>query len=163
MVKMSVPRVLLVCLGNICRSPMAQGLFEHHARRLGCQAVIDSAGLADFHVGKRPDVRAIEAAKARSIDIAHLTARQVMDHDFYRFDQIFAMDMANLSDLRARQPQDSMATVALVMGLVDPLGGPAAVPDPYFGDRSGFETVIEMLDQAASAWAAQVTLAHKGG
>ena len=149
-----VPSVLLVCLGNICRSPIAEGLFAHHAERAGLDVVIDSAGCAGFHVNKAPDPRAIATAAAQSIDIAHLKARQVAVDDFYRFGEIYAMDEANLAELQRLKPADATAKLALVMSMIDGPDTPGrSVPDPYYGGQGGFDQVFEMLDQAAASWA----------
>ena len=157
--KLTWHSVLVVCLGNICRSPMAHGLFEHHARQQGIAVAIDSAGCAGFHIGKPPDRRAIETARRNAIDIAHLRARHVDVGDFDRFDEIYAMDEQNLAELRSLRPRESTARLDLVMSLLSQdLAAIRSVPDPYYGDQAGFDQVFTMLDQAASRWAKQIAM-----
>lgn len=143
-------RVLFVCLGNICRSPTAEGVFRHQVQQAGLEAQIDidSAGTGDWHLGKAPDVRACQAAKARGYHLDALRARQVQLEDFQRFDLILAMDEQNLADLRALQPKGSRAEVDLLLrrcGLAQ-----TAVPDPYYGGAEHFDQVLDLLEQAST-------------
>lgn len=145
--------VLMVCLGNICRSPLAEAALRHIAERDGLDLTVDSAGTGDWHVGHPPDRRAQDVAKRLGgIDISGSRARQFALDDFYRFDHILAMDEANLADLRAIQPRDATARLSL---LLDHLPGHqgTAVADPYYGDAAGFETTWKQVSAAAEAFA----------
>jgi protein-tyrosine phosphatase len=144
--------VLMVCLGNICRSPMAEGALRHHATRLGLEITVDSAGTGDWHIGHPPDARAIDVAKRLGgVDIGGLRARQVERHDFHRFDHVLAMDGSNLKNLRAMRPSDGKATLDL---LLDHLPGREgkAVADPYYGDVADFEACWREVDAASAAF-----------
>ena len=147
---MSKPAILLVCLGNICRSPMAEGAFRAAATEAGLDCTIDSCGTADYHVGKSPDPRAIAEAAQHGIDISHLAARQLADEDFKRFDRIYAMDHQNLRDIEARRPLGSQADVALLLDAVAGREG-ASVADPYYGGEEDFEATWDDVTTAASA------------
>lgn len=127
-------RLLFVCLGNICRSPTAQGVFEKllASDALADQITVDSAGTAAYHVGKPPDSRAIAAAARRGVDLTMLRARAVADSDFYNFDLILAADRSNLQDLIRRAPADCTARIKLFMNYA-PTHPVAEVPDPYYG------------------------------
>jgi protein-tyrosine phosphatase len=147
---MAVRKVLFVCLGNICRSPTAEGVFRHLLRQEApeLQVEVDSAGTADYHVGEPPDLRSQRAAMRRGIDLGGLRARQVTPADFARFDLILAMDRANLLELEAMRPKNSRARVQLFLEYAPELGR-LEVPDPYLRDASGFEEVLD-LSAAAS-------------
>jgi protein-tyrosine phosphatase len=147
---MAVRKVLFVCLGNICRSPTAEGVFRHLLRQEApeLQVEVDSAGTADYHLGEPPDLRSQRAAMRRGIDLGALRARQVTPADFARFDLILAMDRANLLELEAMRPKNSRARVQLFLEYAPELGR-LEVPDPYLGDASGFEEVLD-LSAAAS-------------
>lgn len=138
-------RVLFVCLGNICRSPTAEGVMRHlvAADEAAGRWVLDSAGTADYHVGKPPDSRSQRAARRRGIDLSGLRARQICAEDFMRFDLILAMDDNNLLDLRRRRPAAATATMHLFMDFA-PEVGVREVPDPYYGDEEGFESVLDL-------------------
>ncbi|MEM7500274.1 MAG: low molecular weight protein-tyrosine-phosphatase [Pseudomonadota bacterium] len=138
-------RVLCVCLGNICRSPMAEGVLAARAREAGVALEVDSAGTGSWHVGDAPDPRAIAAAAARGIDIAGQHARQVSMVDFERFDLILAMDEGNLASLERLRPVAARAALRLA----HPDGQP--VPDPYYGGDGGFERVLDMLEAMAES------------
>lgn len=142
-------KVLFVCLGNICRSPTAEGVFRHYVEQAGLsdKITIDSAGTADWHIGKAPDPRTVAAAAKRGYDLSPLRGRQVQAEDFAKFDLILAMDNSNLSNLQAIQPADGKAELALYL----PRFGisPDEVPDPYYGGADGFELVLDMLEQAS--------------
>lgn len=143
-------RVLFVCLGNICRSPTAEGMLRHlaarEAPRLALQ--IDSAGTGDYHIGDPPDPRSRSAALRRGIDIGGLRARQVAAEDFRSFDLILAMDRDNLRNLQAAAPRASTAQLRLFLQYA-PQTGRLDVPDPYYGDASGFEAVLDLVAAAA--------------
>lgn len=142
-------RLLFVCMGNICRSPTAEGVLQKilDDRGLSATVELDSAGTHAYHVGDPPDSRAISAARDREVDIAHLRARKVSAEDFYRFDYVFAMDSDNLSVLEAIRPADSTAELCLLLrySRQNPDG---AVPDPYYGGAAGFERVLDLLEEA---------------
>ncbi|MCL5041243.1 MAG: low molecular weight phosphotyrosine protein phosphatase [Gammaproteobacteria bacterium] len=142
-------KVLFVCLGNICRSPSAEGVFSQRlAQRPQLQVAMDSAGTAGYHIGKAPDARAVAAARKRGVDIGGLRARQVSAEDFHRFDLILAMDRSNLADLRRLDPGNG-AELHLFMEYAP--DQPLEVPDPYYGGDQGFEQVLDMLEAASDA------------
>ncbi|HEX8215760.1 MAG TPA: low molecular weight protein-tyrosine-phosphatase [Allosphingosinicella sp.] len=140
--------VLFVCLGNICRSPLAEAALRDEAGRLGLDVKIDSAGTGDWHVGRGPDHRAIEVARKNGADISHLRARQVTWEDFERFDYIVALDPQNLADLRALQPATGKAKLSLLLDHVEGRGG-HAVSDPYYGDADDFDTAWAEVAEGA--------------
>ncbi|MDT8449219.1 MAG: low molecular weight protein-tyrosine-phosphatase [Wenzhouxiangellaceae bacterium] len=142
--------LLYVCMGNICRSPTAKGVFDRALSAAGIEFVSESAGTHGYHVGQPPDPRAIEAAARAGIDISGDIARRVEVEDFRRFDRILAMDRANVEHLMHLRPADSPARVQLVMELA-PDYGLDEVPDPYYGGDAGFLRVVDMLDAAAAA------------
>ncbi len=144
--------ILFVCLGNICRSPTAEGVFRaklaEDKRFNGIDLHIDSAGTGDWHVGKSPDARAQQAAKGRGYDLSGLRARQVESRDFKRFDFILAMDNDNLSHLqRLGQAQGYSGHVGLFLAF----GNTAQreVPDPYYGGEQGFQQVLDLIENAS--------------
>lgn len=143
--------ILFVCLGNICRSPTAEGLMLNHlaAAGLSRQTHVDSAGIGGWHAGDPPDPRAIAAARKRGVDLAPLRARQVRTADFTEFDLIVGMDRQNVADLRRLAPLGSTARIALC--LEEALGLNREVPDPYYGDEQGFDAVFDLCDRAARA------------
>jgi protein-tyrosine phosphatase len=141
-------KVLFVCLGNICRSPLAEAAFRAEAERVGLDAEVDSAGTGGWHRGEPPDRRAIAAARRNGVDISHLRARQVRPEDFEAFDLIVALDRDNLADLKAFQQAGSRARLSLLLDHVPGREG-EAVADPYYGDDSHFD--ITWRDVAAAA------------
>lgn len=142
-------RVLFVCLGNICRSPTAQGVFasQLQASALQHEVSIDSAGTGGYHTGEPPDKRATAAALKRGYDLRMQRARAVADEDFEQFDLILAMDQSNLDNLLARAPASARARIGLLMDYAP--DWPREVPDPYFGGEAGFEQVLDMLEAAS--------------
>ncbi|WP_110687483.1 low molecular weight protein-tyrosine-phosphatase [Salinicola aestuarinus] len=145
----SVPqRILFVCLGNICRSPTAEGMLRQRLAQLGLEerVEVDSCGTGAWHVGDPPDPRAIEAASARGIDISGLRGRQLASEDFATCDEILVMDAANLADVAARKPANARAQVLRLMAYA---GQPDAdVPDPYFGGEAGFLYALDQIEAA---------------
>jgi protein-tyrosine phosphatase len=143
-------RVLFVCLGNICRSPTAEGVFRHLLRQEApeLQVEVDSAGTADYHIGDPPDPRSQRAALRRGIDLSALRARQVVPADFARFDLILAMDRDNLVALEQRRPAHSRARLRLFLEYATDLGR-LEVPDPYYGGARGFEEVLDLATAAS--------------
>lgn len=154
--------ILFVCLGNICRSPIAEGIFRHIASKAGVfdNFVIDSAGLGSWHVGQPPDRRAQEALASRGIDISDLRARQVSLVDFERFDLILAMDRANRAGLMKLAPKDRADKIHLFMECAPNLGV-QEIPDPFFGDREGFDYVVQLVDAACRGLLRRVTSTPK--
>lgn len=139
-------RILFVCLGNICRSPTAEGVFRALAAEAGADVEIDSAGTAGWHVGKPPDRRATAEAAGRGIDLSGLRARQAGPDDFRRFDLILAMDESNRATLEAMRPADSATPVRLFLDYA-PSGTRTSVPDPYYEDN--FALVFDLLEEAS--------------
>ena len=137
-------KVLTVCLGNICRSPAAQGILEHFAQQKGLDISVDSAGTAAYHIGKLPDARSIRALKSAGIDISHQRARQVTLSDFDRFDWIVAMDAENLVNLQRIKPAQCHAKVVMFGRYRDAVNF-GEVDDPYYGGDQGFEDMKNQL------------------
>lgn len=144
------PSVLFVCLGNICRSPLAEGALRKAAAEAGLDIEIDSAGTGDWHVGSPPDPRAQETALRYGADISGLRARQIDQGDYTRFTHIFAADHDNLCEITARAPLDAMAEIALILDAVPGREG-AALADPYYGGEEHFEDTWDDVSRAAAA------------
>ncbi|NNJ66736.1 MAG: low molecular weight phosphotyrosine protein phosphatase [Boseongicola sp.] len=142
-------RILFVCLGNICRSPTAEGVLRAKAPHLE----IDSAGTADWHTGKSPYGPAIEAAALRNYDLKPLRARQVHPRDFHEFDLILAMDENNLADLKQIQPENARAKLCLFLDYA-PETGQSAVPDPYY--TRDFEGALDLIERASDGLIAAI-------
>lgn len=149
---MQEPAILFVCLGNICRSPMAEAAFRQEADRADLDMRIDSAGTGDWHVGKPPDPRAQAETLRHGIDISAYRARQVSQEDFCRFTHILALDHTNLGDLRTIAPQDGIARISLLLDHVEGMAG-KSVADPYFGDAQDFAETWAQVSRAARALA----------
>lgn len=141
-------KLLFVCLGNICRSPTAQAVFDWKLGEAGLQMDTDSAGTSGYHAGNPPDPRSQEIGRGWGLDMSDQRARQVVDEDFERFDVIYAMDRSNLQALRERCPAVHRDKVRLIMELA-PDYGLEEVPDPYYGGEDGFRQVVDMLVAAA--------------
>ncbi len=143
---MAVTKVLMVCLGNICRSPLAEGILK--SKVLDASIEVDSAGTAAYHVGNLPDVRSIEVAKKYGIDITDQQARQIKASDLDTFDFIYAMDEANYRTiLKLATHPSQKQKVLMIMNELQPNEN-ISVPDPYYGGDRGFEQVFAMLDKA---------------
>jgi protein-tyrosine phosphatase len=142
--------ILFVCMGNICRSPTAEGVFRHMARQAGVadRFEIDSAGTHAYHVGKAPDARAQEAARGRGYDLSGLRGRQVCQADFTDFDLLLAMDRENLQNLRQVCPPEQRHKLGLFLEYARQFEE-KEVPDPYYGGTQGFERVLDMVEDAA--------------
>ena len=138
-------KILMVCLGNICRSPLAEGILKSKAKNLNL--TVDSAGTANYHIGKNPDIRSIEIAKKHGIDIKNQIARQFIKNDFKNFDVIYAMDKQNYYDIIQQASNDfDKKKVKLILNEINI--NIDSVPDPYYGGENGFNKVYEMLDKA---------------
>jgi protein-tyrosine phosphatase len=147
--------VLFVCLGNICRSPLAEGALRAEAERLGLDLIVDSAGTGDWHSGEPPDERAQRTALRNGVDISALRARQVRVADFHRFHHVIALDHDNLSNLRKLAPPDATAELSLLLDHVEGRAG-HAVADPWFGDEAGFDVTWTEVTAAARALATRL-------
>lgn len=141
----------MVCLGNICRSPVADGVMQHKINQYHLDAEVDSAGTAAYHVGQAPDERSTANARKNGIDISALRARQFKVSDFDLFDFIYVMDASNYNNVMnlARNESDR-AKVDLLMNAVEP-GKNISVPDPYYGGEKGFDQVFSMVNEACEA------------
>jgi len=152
---MTAPAILFVCLGNICRSPLAEAAFRVRAADAGLDIRADSAGTGSWHIGEPPDRRAQATALRHGIDISRYRGRQVEPADFRRFSHIFALDLDNLAVLHRLRPADATARVGLLLDLVDGLEG-QPVADPYYGPDAGFEETWDEVDRAAQALVARL-------
>jgi len=142
--------VLFVCMGNICRSPTAEGVFRKRVQAAGLeeQIHIESAGTHAYHANEPPDRRAQAAAKARGFDLADLRARRVTEEDFVQFNLIIAMDNDNLASLQERAGDDATSRLRLFLDFSATARG-TEVPDPYYGGTAGFERVLDIVEVAA--------------
>lgn len=140
----------MVCLGNICRSPLAEGIMQHMAAAQGFDWHIDSAGTGGWHVGEGPDRRSVRTAKRHGIDISKQICRQFSYHDFTDFDMIYVMDKSNLYDVLAMAPNEALAAKAKL------LLGDKEVPDPYY-DETMFEPVFELIELGCKDIISQLT------
>lgn len=147
---MSRPAILFVCLGNICRSPLAEAALRAEAEKASLDILVDSAGTGDWHIGSPPDPRAQRQALVQGIDISGYRGRQVSADDFRRFTHIFALDPDNLRNLRWVRPADGTAELSLLMDMVPGRKG-SGVTDPYYGDDSGFAVTWDDVSRAATA------------
>lgn len=144
--------VLFVCLGNICRSPTAEGVFRRYVQEAGLAEciLIDSAGTGDYHIGDAPDERACEAAARRGYDLSKLRARQVVRDDFERFDYVLAMDEENLRTLKRLAPAEHAHKLKMFTNFSSK--NARYVPDPYAGGPQGFELVLDLVEDAAQGF-----------
>ena len=141
-------KILMVCLGNICRSPLAEGILTLKTKQLDVK--VDSAGIAAYHIGEFPDKRSIEIADKYNINLRNQKARQFSHADFDKFDVIFAMDTNNLAHLISlTETEKERKKIRLILNEVNPKGF-KSVPDPYYGGKNGFQNVYDMLDEACN-------------
>ena len=150
-----MPSILFVCLGNICRSPLAEGALRAEAARLNLDLIVDSAGTGNWHAGEPPDERAIAVAARNGVDISALRARQVRPADFLRFEHVVALDHENLANLKTLAPADAAAELSLLLDHVPGREG-QAVADPWFGEAAGFDTTWAEVTAAARGLAAKL-------
>lgn len=145
--------VLVVCTGNICRSPTGEGVLRHLARERGLadRLSVRSAGTHDYHVGECPDTRTLDHARRRGYDLSAQRAMQVSKRHFEEFDYILAMDRSHLRQLRAMMPPGATARVGMFLDVSARWKG-EDVPDPYYGGTEGFEQVLDMVEEAAGRW-----------
>jgi protein-tyrosine phosphatase len=154
-------KVLFVCMGNICRSPTAHGVFQSLVDEHGLSAsiLVDSAGTHSYHIGSPPDLRSQATARSRGVDLTALRARRFVSADFTEFDYLLAMDNANLADMLAIRPDNASARVELMLHYSSRFTQ-REIPDPYFGD-DGFELVFDMIDDAARGLLARIRDQHQ--
>lgn len=146
-------RVLMVCLGNICRSPLAEGILQHKVDPE--KVFVDSAGTGGFHIGNKPDARSIDVAKKHGIDISHQRCRKFNPQDFTNFDVIYVMDKSNYANVIVlTTDKTEIAKVKLLLDEVNLLE--KQVPDPYYGGEDGFEHVFQLIDTACNAIAKKI-------
>jgi protein-tyrosine phosphatase len=150
------PRVLFVCLGNICRSPLAEAALRAEAEKAGLMIDVDSAGTGDWHVGELPDPRAIEEAARHGIDISGYRGRQVTREDFEQFTHVLALDHENRAVLERLAPPDRADRLSLLLDHVEGYEG-QPVADPYFGEAEGFRTTWSQVESAARALVAELS------
>ncbi|AJP57081.1 phosphotyrosine protein phosphatase [Pandoraea vervacti] len=150
--------VLFVCMGNICRSPSADGIFRQRLAKAGLTEIVevDSAGTHSYHIGHAPDARTQSAAERRGYDLSSLRARRVEASDFERFEWIVAMDDANVSELMVRCPAEYRHKIVRLMDFATRYDA-TEVPDPYYGGEQGFETVLDYIEDGLDGF-----LAHLG-
>lgn len=153
-------KILFVCLGNICRSPLAEGIFTDKATKLGLDVEVDSCGFESFHRGDPADPRSIAVAAAHGIDLTGHAARMFTPRDFDHYDRIYVMDRTNYNDVMgmARDSEDEKK-VDFIMNLVTP-GENRSVPDPWYGGKEGFEKVYHMLDLACDQLVKEIAPDH---
>jgi protein-tyrosine-phosphatase len=147
--------ILFVCLGNICRSPLAEGVFKYLIKEN--EWMVDSAGTSAHHIGEQPDSRSIQVAKTYGIHISNQTSRQIIKTDFYTFNYIFAMDKSNLTHLKSMKPSDARSTIILLRSF-DNINNNSDVPDPYYGGENGFKECFKMIERSCQNFLNNVEL-----
>jgi protein-tyrosine phosphatase len=154
-------QVLFVCMGNICRSPTAHGVFQALVDKhdLGAAIQVESAGTHSYHVGNPPDARSQATARQRGIDLSGLTAQRFVSADFTEFDYLLGMDNSNIADMHAIKPADASARLQLMLEYSQKFAE-TEVPDPYFGD-DGFELVFDMIDDASRGLLQHIRIEHQ--
>jgi len=142
-------KIVMVCLGNICRSPVAEGILRHKLHNLGLDSITtDSAGTSSYHIGEAPDRRMRATSHENGVNIDDLKARQFVPSDYDNFDIIYAMDSSNYNDIVAQaRTEEEKSKVKLILNEINP-GMNQAVPDPYYGGDDGFQHVFDLLDKA---------------
>ena len=144
-------KVLMVCLGNICRSPLAEGVLSDKIKKAGLNWQVDSAGTSNYHIDEEPDPRSQENALQQDINISHLRGRQFVKEDFQFFDKIYVMDDSNYQNVvKLASNQEDTDKVDLLLNQANP-GSNHNVPDPYYGGSGGFENVFQLIDKACDA------------
>lgn len=143
-----MPKVLFVCLGNICRSPTAEAVFRARAKAAGLDVHIESAGTNGWHIGEPPDPRSIEAGQARGYSFQGQASRKVIRADFGEFDHVLAMDWSNIEALKEICPESYLSRIGLFLDYV-PNAATREVPDPYYGGGDGFAHVLDLIEQAS--------------
>ncbi|MCB0717129.1 MAG: low molecular weight phosphotyrosine protein phosphatase [Bacteroidetes bacterium] len=145
-------KVLFVCLGNICRSPLAEGIFRARVEAAGLPWLeIDSAGTGAWHVGEKPDSRMRETARSHGISLESIRARKLSEEDLWTYDHIYAMDRSNLEDIRFLDASETFHDRVELFRKYDPNPDSLDVPDPYYGGRDGFETVFRIVDRTCAS------------
>ena len=154
--------ILFVCMGNICRSPTAEGVFRKLVSDAGRESEfeIDSAGTHAYHIGERPDERASAAALKRGVDLSTQKARRVSADDFHAFDYVIAMDSSNYEDLASKCPAEHEAKLRLFLEYAEDLEA-TEVPDPYYGGATGFERVLDLIEKASAGLLAEIRKQHR--
>lgn len=143
----SNPRIIFVCMGNICRSPTAEAVFKKKANQSQLNVFVDSAGTTAYHTGEAPDARSRKAGEARAYSFAGQIGRQIVKSDFRDFDYIYVMDRQNLSDCKAVCPAEYQHKISLFLSLLN--GAECDVPDPYYGENGRFDEVLDLIEQAS--------------
>ncbi|HTF04216.1 MAG TPA: low molecular weight protein-tyrosine-phosphatase [Bacteroidia bacterium] len=155
-------KILMVCLGNICRSPLAEGVLRYQLEKAGISGVeVDSAGTSGWHNGENPDARSVNNARRNGVDISRLVSRKFTSSDFERFDRIYVMDQSNLRDVLAlAKHKEHESKVDLLLNAAHP-GKNKAVPDPYYGGENGFQEVFDLVTAACHALVKEIESARR--